>query len=92
MLRRESKANTDAQPRMDLGWIGILMIAVSVLYILSLLSYDPSDPPLNNPIDPADGYQNMIGPVGAYLSWISFMAIGFAAYMVPLLLLFFGPF
>ena len=90
MLRRESKANTDAQPRMDLGWIGILMIAVSVLYILSLLSYDPSDPPLNNPIDPADGYQNMIGPVGAYLSWISFMAIGFAAYMVPLLLLFFG--
>ena len=57
MLRRESKANTDAQPRMDLGWIGILMIAVSVLYILSLLSYDPSDPPLNNPIDPADGYK-----------------------------------
>jgi len=74
---------------MDLGWVGILMIAVSVLYILSLLSYDPSDPPLN-PINPTDGYQNMIGPVGAYLSWISFMAIGFAAYMVPLLLLFFG--
>jgi len=74
---------------MDLGWIGILMIAVSVLFVLSLLSYDPTDPPLN-PGDSADGYQNMIGPVGAYLSWISFMAIGFAAYMVPLLLLFFG--
>jgi len=28
--------------------------------------------------------------VGAYLSYISFMAIGFAAYMVPLLLLLFG--
>ena len=89
MLRRESKANTNAQPRMDLGWVGILMIAVSVLYVLSLLSYDPSDPPLN-PVNPTDGYQNMIGPVGAYLSWISFMGIGFAAYMVPLLLLFFG--
>lgn len=74
---------------MDLGWIGIPMIAVSVLFILSLLSYNPTDPPLN-PSDPADGYQNMIGPVGAYLSYISFMAIGFAAYMVPLLLLFFG--
>jgi len=74
---------------MDLGWIGILMIAISILYILSLLSYDPTDPPLN-PGDSADGYQNMIGPVGAYLSYISFMAIGFAAYMVPLLLLFFG--
>ena len=74
---------------MDLGWIGIPMIAVSVLFILSLLSYNPTDPPLN-PSDPADGYQNMIGPVGAYLSYISFMAIGFAAYMVPLLLLLFG--
>ncbi|MED5381178.1 MAG: DNA translocase FtsK [Verrucomicrobiota bacterium] len=65
------------------------MIAVSILYILSLLSYNPTDPPLN-PGDSADGYQNMIGPVGAYLSYISFMASGFAAYMVPLLLLFFG--
>ena len=74
---------------MDLGWIGIPMIAVSVLFILSLLSYNPTDPPLNSS-GPADGYQNMIGPVGAYLSYISFMAIGFAAYMVPLLLLFFG--
>ncbi|MBC8243047.1 MAG: DNA translocase FtsK [Verrucomicrobia bacterium] len=74
---------------MDLGWVGILMFAVSFLYILSLLSYNPSDPPLN-PGDPTDGYQNMIGPVGAYLSYISFMAIGFAAYMVPLLLMLFG--
>lgn len=89
MPSKASKAATDAQPRMDLGWIGILMFAVAFLYILSLLSYDPSDPPLN-PGDPTDGYQNMIGPVGAYLSYISFMAIGFAAYMVPLLLLLFG--
>jgi len=81
--RKESKAATNAQPSMDLGWIGILMIAVSVLFVLSLLSYDPTDRPLNA----GDGYQNMIGPVGAYLSWVSFMAIGFAAYMVPLLLL-----
>ena len=74
---------------MDLGWIGILMIAFSVLYLLSLLSYDPVDPPLNSG-DTANGYQNMIGPVGAYLSYISFLGIGFAAYMMPLLLLMFG--
>ena len=74
---------------MDLGWIGILMIAVAFLWVLSLLSYNQEDPPLN-PGDPTNGYQNMIGPVGAYLSYISFMAIGFAAYMVPLLLLLFG--
>ena len=33
---------------MDLGWIGILMIAFSILYLLSLLSYDPNDPRLNS--------------------------------------------
>ena len=74
---------------MDLGWIGILMIAFSVLYLLSLLSYDPVDPPLNSG-DTGNGYQNIIGPVGAYLSYASFLAIGFAAYMMPLLLLAFG--
>ena len=74
---------------MDLGWIGILMIAFSILYLLSLLSYDPADPPLNSG-DSANGYHNMIGPVGAYLSYISFIGIGFAAYMMPLLLLMFG--
>ena len=89
MPSKASKAADGLQPRMDLGWIGILMFAVAFLYVLSLLSYDPSDPPLNSG-DPTDGYQNKIGTVGAYLSYISFMAIGFAAYMVPLLLMLFG--
>ena len=74
---------------MDLGWVGILMIAVSVLYILSLLSFDPADPPQNLG-DQNEGYLNMIGSVGAYLSFGSFFTIGFAAYMVPLLLFLFG--
>ncbi|MEC9332295.1 MAG: DNA translocase FtsK 4TM domain-containing protein, partial [Verrucomicrobiota bacterium] len=76
----------ERQPRMGLEWIGILMTAFSILYILSLFSYSTADPPLNsNNLE--NGYNNMIGPVGAYLSYISFIAIGFAAYMMPLLLL-----
>ena len=74
---------------MGFEWIGILMIAFSILYILSLFSYSTTDPPLNSK-NLENGYHNMIGPVGAYLSYISFIAIGFAAYMVPLLLLLFG--
>ena len=74
---------------MGLEWIGVLMIAFSILYILSLLSYSTSDPPLNSS-NVENGYHNIIGPVGAYLSYISFIAIGFAAYMMPLLLLLFG--
>ena len=79
----------ERQPRMGLEWIGVLMIAFSILYILSLLSYSTSDPPLNSS-NVENGYHNIIGPVGAYLSYISFIAIGFAAYMMPLLLLLFG--
>jgi S-DNA-T family DNA segregation ATPase FtsK/SpoIIIE len=74
---------------MGLEWIGVLMIAFSILYILSLISYSTSDPPLNSS-NVENGYHNIIGPVGAYLSYISFIAIGFAAYMMPLLLLLFG--
>ena len=74
---------------MGLEWIGILMGAFSILYILSLFSYSTADPPLNsNNLE--NGYNNMIGPVGAYLAYISFITIGFAAYMMPLLLLLFG--
>ena len=71
---------------MDLGWIGILMIAFSILYLLSLLSFDPNEPRLNSS-DSDVGYNNMIGPVGAHLSNISFIAIGFASYMMPLIFL-----
>ena len=74
---------------MDLGWIGILMIAFSILYLLSLLSFDPNEPRLNSS-DSDVGYNNMIGPVGAHLSNISFIAIGFASYMMPLIFLLFG--
>ena len=89
MPRANKRESLERQPRMGLEWIGVLMIAFSILYILSLLSYSTSDPPLNSS-NVENGYHNIIGPVGAYLSYISFIAIGFAAYMMPLLLLLFG--
>ena len=89
MPRVNKRESLERQPRMGLEWIGVLMIAFSILYILSLLSYSTSDPPLNSS-NVENGYHNIIGPVGAYLSYISFIAIGFAAYMMPLLLLLFG--
>ena len=89
MPRVNKRETLERQPRMGLEWIGILMIAFSILYILSLFSYSTTDPPLNSK-NLENGYHNMIGPVGAYLSYISFIAIGFAAYMMPLLLLLFG--
>ena len=60
---------------MGLEWIGILMGAFSILYILSLFSYSTADPPLNSN-NLVNGYNNMIGPVGAYLAYISFITIG----------------
>ena len=85
----KKKETLEQLPRMGLEWVGILMIAFSILYILSLFSYSTIDPPLNSK-NLENGYHNMIGPAGAYISYISFIAIGFAAYMVPLLILLFG--
>lgn len=71
------------------GWRefwGIILIAFSALIFLSLLSYTPEDIPVfrQPPNDPA---MNFIGPVGAWLSFGFFIALGVAAYAVPTVLI-----
>jgi S-DNA-T family DNA segregation ATPase FtsK/SpoIIIE len=74
------------------GWqeaLGITLLAVCILGILSLFSYDSHDvgiiaQPPNHP--PA----NFIGPVGAWFAYLSFMAFGVCGYMVPAALAYIG--
>jgi S-DNA-T family DNA segregation ATPase FtsK/SpoIIIE len=67
------------------GWQefwGIILIAFSLLVLLSLLSYVPEDLPVfrQPPNNPA---RNFIGPAGAWLSFSLFVALGLAAYIFP---------
>ncbi len=69
------------------GWreiTGIILLAVCVLSTLSLFSYDAGDiSVLRQP--PYDPPRNFIGPVGAWFAFLSFMSLGVAAYVLPVL-------
>ncbi|MEO8188797.1 MAG: DNA translocase FtsK 4TM domain-containing protein [Acidobacteriota bacterium] len=74
--------------------IGVLLLLTGALVALSLLSHDGADPSLfshsvGNPVDAA-GPANWIGTFGASLSAALYAAGGFAAWAVPVLLLYWG--
>ncbi|MFC1498264.1 DNA translocase FtsK 4TM domain-containing protein [Verrucomicrobiota bacterium] len=83
-----AKSNEETTPAFR--WIGVCLLLPLCLFItLSLFSYDWQDigmlqDPPNNP--PA----NLIGPIGAWLSFILFTALGVGAYFVPVYCLLFG--
>lgn len=74
------------------GWadfIGVALIAAAVLLLFAQLSFDRNDIstlhlPVSKPL------HNLIGWLGAHLAWISFLAFGVTAYIVPVLLTAFG--
>ncbi|HET8579419.1 MAG TPA: DNA translocase FtsK 4TM domain-containing protein, partial [Nitrospiraceae bacterium] len=74
--------------------IGVLLVTLSLLTLLSLVSFTPSDLPLfgSGPSDAASPRQNrnMIGTVGATLAVVLFRLVGAAAYIVPFLLAMLG--
>ncbi len=74
--------------------IGVLLITLSLLTLLSLVSFTPGDVALfgSGPSDAASPRQtrNMIGTVGATLAVVLFRLVGAAAYLVPFLLVMLG--
>ena len=67
------------------GWRefwGIVLLAASVLVLLSQVSYRPTDislfqsPPQRPPA-------NFVGPVGAWITFVLFMGLGVVGYLVP---------
>ncbi len=75
------------------GWHDVIGIALLLLVALPLLvaqwSFSPDDiafltTKVNKPA------ANWIGPLGAYLAWFSFLMLGAAAYLLPLLAALFG--
>jgi len=74
------------------GWqevAGIILIALGVLCLLGLLSYEWRDiSALNTP--PNDPPVNFIGPVGAWFAYGLFALLGIAGYLFPAGLLYLG--
>jgi DNA segregation ATPase FtsK/SpoIIIE, S-DNA-T family len=67
--------------------IGILLFFLLVFVLVSLVSYHPQDPSLNN-ATAGNHIENLFGLVGAYLADALIGLFGLAAFWMPILLLF----
>ncbi|MEQ1751902.1 MAG: DNA translocase FtsK, partial [Prosthecobacter sp.] len=74
--------------------IGIGMLVLSAMYILALISYDPRDLPAYIPgsvTDDGSGVtRNFIGVVGAIAAWAGLWGAGYAIYLLPISVTWFG--
>ncbi len=87
-MARKTASDADS-PRGFNDIIGIVLMALAVLLLAALLSYDPHDVAANI-VPPNPSARNWIGPFGAHLACYSFLAAGAAAYVLPVLGLFVG--
>jgi S-DNA-T family DNA segregation ATPase FtsK/SpoIIIE len=66
-------------------FVGVALFALSLLWLIALASYSPSDPVwfFNTG---ADVPSNFAGRIGAFLGELAFQLLGYAAYLIPLVL------
>src|SRR5204863_8149027 len=84
------KASPSEVHASDVGDImRIVLIAVSVLMLVALFSYDPKDVPATT-TDLNQTPRNWIGQVGAWLAFALYNVFGAGAYLLPVLLFCFG--
>jgi DNA segregation ATPase FtsK/SpoIIIE, S-DNA-T family len=65
--------------------VGVALFALSLIWLIALVSYSPSDPVwffnTGSDLPPA----NFAGRIGAFLAELSFQLVGYAAYLAPLI-------
>jgi DNA segregation ATPase FtsK/SpoIIIE, S-DNA-T family len=71
-------------------FIGVALFALALIWVISLASYSATDPVwffnTGSEIQPA----NFAGRVGAFIAELSYQLLGYAAYLVPLMLIVLG--
>jgi S-DNA-T family DNA segregation ATPase FtsK/SpoIIIE len=68
--------------------VGFVGLTISVLIFLALVSYSPHDASFNTSASAPDSRSaiNWIGPIGAYGADLLFQCLGYAAFLLPLLI------
>ena len=90
-MEQSSKALPETpkdQSRLPFQILGICLIALALLMALSLLSHSPEDPP--NSTRPSELAQNLIGWLGAHVSYHLLFSVGYGAYALIVVLLVWG--
>ena len=71
-------------------FVGVALFAGALFWLVSLASYDPSDPAWFFSAGLHAAPVNFAGRVGAFMAELSFQLTGYAAYIIPLLLVVIG--
>ena len=71
-------------------FIGVALFAVALIWIVSLVSYEPTDPVWFFSTGSHAAPANFAGRVGAFLAELSFQLFGYASYVIPALLVVIG--
>ena len=68
--------------------IGFLGITLAILLVLALLSYSPRDASFNVSAQTPEVHpsRNWIGPAGAYTADFVFQLLGYAAFLLPMVI------
>jgi DNA segregation ATPase FtsK/SpoIIIE, S-DNA-T family len=64
-------------------FLGVALFAVALIWLISLVSHDSSDPVWFFTTGTSHAPVNFVGRVGAFLSELSFQLFGYAAYLMP---------
>jgi DNA segregation ATPase FtsK/SpoIIIE, S-DNA-T family len=64
-------------------FVGVALFALALIWLISLVTYEPTDPVWFFTTDAVHPPANFVGRVGAFLSELSFQLLGYAAYLIP---------
>jgi len=64
-------------------FLGVALFALALIWLISLVTYEPTDPVWFFTTGALHPPANFVGRVGAFIAELSFQLLGYAAYLVP---------
>ena len=71
-------------------FVGVALFAASLIWIVALASYEPTDPVWLFSTGSHAVPLNFAGRVGAFLAEVSFQLFGYASYLIPIVMVIVG--
>ena len=65
---------------------GVALFAIALIWLIALVTYEPTDPVWFFTTDAAQPPANFVGRIGAFLSELSFQLFGYASYLLPIVI------
>ncbi|MGE0445893.1 MAG: DNA translocase FtsK [Vicinamibacterales bacterium] len=67
-------------------FLGVALFALALIWLISLVTYEPTDPVWFFTTEAAHAPANFVGRVGAFISELSFQLFGYAAFLLPIVI------